>query len=195
MKLVRRNLLNSNNFFVALLFIFIMLYINDHSKLKALEEKAQPKVVIEIDHKTRLEKRTSRLKNVCSQFVVNMRVEHSSVFRRKKQVNSCTGSYFHLQGKDHFICNVLKGGSTSWQVFFGENNINKTFLETCEDKKNCPSSTELKIVQVRHPLERLLATYRHTFKNGGWKAQGNSEMEKEFIIFLALFCGGNCIER
>ena len=67
MKLVRRNLLNSNNFFVVLLFIFIMLYINDHSKLKALEEKTQPKVVIEIDHKTRLEKRTSRLKKVCSQ--------------------------------------------------------------------------------------------------------------------------------
>eukprot|EP00090_Calanus_glacialis_P012606 TRINITY_DN21202_c0_g1_i1.p1 TRINITY_DN21202_c0_g1~~TRINITY_DN21202_c0_g1_i1.p1 ORF type:complete len:347 (-),score=75.10 TRINITY_DN21202_c0_g1_i1:75-1115(-) len=190
LKQLRRNVLKSNNILIVLLFIFVMLYFNDHSKLQAVEQEAVPQVVI--DHKKRLELRRARLQSVCSEYGLSMRVEHGSVFRRKKLVNRCTGSFFHVEGKDHFICNVLKGGSTSWQVFFGENNITRTFLEACEDNHNCPTSSTagLKLVQVRHPLERLLATYRHIFKNGGWKAldlnyQGNPKLEQEYVNFFS----------
>ena len=46
--------------------------------------------------------------------------------------------------------------------------------------------------QVRHPLERLLATWRHLFKNGGWKSldgvaatkpEAKKEMEKKLATF------------
>ena len=37
-------------------------------------------------------------------------------------------------------------------------------------EENCSKSPEVKIIQVRHPFERLLSTYRHVFKNGGWKS-------------------------
>ena len=179
---------------IILLVIFIMLFLTDHSKLDTVEQKAVLKVETLTDHKTRLEERRSRLQSVCRQFGHNMRLEHSSVFKRKKLVNSCTGKYFKIQGKDHFICNVLKGGSSSWEMFFGENNITSFVLASCEDNEmfigNCPSHTELKLVQVRHPLARLLATYRHVFKNSGWKdldvsLQGRPDLEKEYAEFFS----------
>merc|ERR1711874_702542 len=102
---------------VVLLTVFILLYINDHSKLQAREQgRAEPV----IDHHKRLETRRARLISVCREYGLGFRVEHGSVFKRKNPVNRCTGSFFNIAGKDHFICNVLKGGSTSWQVFFGE---------------------------------------------------------------------------
>ena len=71
-------------------------------------------------------------------------------------------------GRQFFLCNVLKGGSTSWQVFLAENGIEKKFMADCPNNR-CSERPDLRLLQVRHPLERLLATYRHLFKNGGWK--------------------------
>ena len=188
MKQIVRNLLRTNNLLLVLLVMFILLYVHDHSKLAAVEQEKVVEPVI--DHNKRMEMRRKRLLSVCGEYGLNYRVEYGSVFKRKDPVNKCTGSYFTLAGKDHFICNVLKGGSTSWQVFFGENNITRTFIEACQDKNNCPASTDLRLLQVRHPLERLLATYRHIFKNGGWKAldlnyQGNPALEEEYRHFFS----------
>ena len=44
------------------------------------------------------------------------RVEHGSIHQKPLQYNECTGTFFRLQHRSHFICNALKSGSTSWQV-------------------------------------------------------------------------------
>jgi len=178
----------SNTLLLLLLLLFIMLYVSDHSKLQTIQNQTVP--TTRPDHRTTMYKRRSLLVRVCGQYGHIMRVQHNSLYRRQKLLNQCMGTYFHLHHKDYFICNVLKGGSTSWQVFFGENNISRTVLETCKGDGNCPSTTQLRLVQVRHPLERLLATYRHVFKNGGWKAldnnyQGNKTMEQEYNKFYS----------
>ena len=103
---------------------------------------------------------------------------------------------------------IFQGGSTSWSFFFGENNITRTYLADCAITNTCPTNLQLRLlqvsphcwcysphtkhpVQVRHPLERLLATWRHIFKNGGWKSldsaqasdQAKARMEAEVEKF------------
>ena len=85
--------------------------------------------------------RRKRLLSVCGEYGLNYRVEYGSVFKRKDPVNKCTGSYFTLAGKDHFICNVLKGGSTSWQRFLDQNKIPTSLLAECVSRDGhytCP---------------------------------------------------------
>ena len=139
-------------------------------------------------------------------------MKHSKSLRTEP-VNRCTGRFFKFDEKDFFICNVLKGGSTSWSFFFGENNITAAFIADCRESGSCPEKPELRLLQVsanrkvkdckrffgnclrfqvRHPLERLLATWRHLFKNGGWKSldgvastkpEAKKEMEKTMAGF------------
>ena len=88
-------------------------------------------------------------------------------------MNKCTARYLEVKGKNVLMCSVLKAGSTSWKTFLRRNNIKTSLLAECKD---CPNEKHVRIIQVRHPMERLLATWRHVFKNGGWKSlEHNSE--------------------
>jgi len=147
-----------------------------------------------------MEGRRKRLEELCKKFEVETRIEHSSLFHRSEPINRCTGRFFKFQEKDFFICNVLKGGSTSWSFFFGENNITAAFIADCRENGTCPKKSELRLLQVRHPLERLLATWRHLFKNGGWKsldgaAATKPELKKEMEKKLAGFTWNYFVEE
>ena len=188
MKVAKKNL---NSVITALMFMFMILYFHDHRELTKLKEKDSKSQLKHIDHKARLEKRKVRLKSVCESFNHPTRVEYSSLFHKSIQNNVCTGTYFKVAKKDHFICNVLKSGSTSWQFFFAENQINNSHIADCSiTPEGCPEKPELKIMQVRHPFDRLLSSYRHIFKNGGWKAldlfwQKNKTIEDFYIKFFS----------
>ena len=162
--------LKSNNILLIFLVIIGTLYISDHVELMKLKNKSEAtkNKFKNINHKERLEQRNKRLKEKCKILYDPTRVEYSSLYQKRVKDNVCTGTYFKVDDKHHFICNVLKAGSTSWEMFFAENKINSTFIAYCQDK-GCPTQTEMKIIQVRHPFERLVSSYRHIFKNGGWK--------------------------
>ena len=72
----------------------------------------------------------------------------SKLALRSEPINRCTGRFFKFQEKDFFICNVLKGGSTSWSFFFGENNITAAFIADCRENGTCPKKSELRLLQV-----------------------------------------------
>ena len=192
LKKFRRTCLKSNNVMFLLMSLFLVLYLREHSLLTAVErgtpEETREEVAVE--HRRVMASRRERLRAACSKYSGGQRSEYGSVYQRSEPVNKCTGTYFHVERRDYYLCNVLKGGSTSWRFFFGENNITSTFIADCRPNGNCPKEPELRLVQVgrtlslldlldlllqvRHPLERLLATWRHVFKNGGWKSLDGS---------------------
>ena len=165
---------------------FIFLYLHDHSQLQEYRNQATEKT-LNINHRERLEKRSERVKHTCNEFNNSMKLEHNALYFKEKIANPCTGTHFQLADRSHFICNVLKGGSTSWEMFFAENRIVHTKIADCyADVKKCPDTSDIKIIQVRHPFERLLSTYRHLFKNGGWKSLdaahlSDPKLEQDFI--------------
>ena len=166
---LRRNFAGrSNPMLTLLLLLFVILYIRDHRQLASRETKEQKGKEVNLSQNVMKERR-ERLISVCEKYQVQGRSEQASIYHRKSPVNRCTGRFFNVGDKDHFICNVLKGGSTSWKFFLGENNITSSLIDECRVAGNCPPQVGLRIVQVRHPLERLLATWRHIFRNGGWK--------------------------
>lgn len=172
--------LKTNNIIKVFLVVFMVLYVHDHRELNRLREHSGDATYSNINHRERLEKRKVRLKEVCESLNNSARVEHSSIFQKRERNNECTGTYFKVAEKDHFICFALKSGSTSWQVFFAENQIKTAFIADCAKNSTCPKYPEVRILQVRHPFERLLSTYRHLFKNGGWKSlelNKNEEVE------------------
>ena len=147
------------------------------------------------DHKARLEERSERVKKVCGDFNNSLRLEYQAIYYEGKASHPCTGTRFSFNQRNHFICNVLKGGSTSWDVFFRENEISniKTFYCDYGDGDGggglCSGKPHINILQVRHPFERLVSTYRHVFKAGGWKSldemySRNPRLEQLFTQFF-----------
>ena len=121
-KTVRRSL--KTNYLLTVLVIGLMLlYLHDHSKLQQLQQQEPIQKTNKIDHKARLQKRSLRIKKICEDFNNTMKLEHNAVYYKEKIANPCTGTHFQLKERSHFICNVLKGGSTSWEMFFKENQI------------------------------------------------------------------------
>ena len=53
--------------------------------------------------------------------------------------------------REHFLCSVLKSGSTSWQVFFHQHQIQTRQIVDCAYNDSCPapSNTHLNIIQVK----------------------------------------------
>ena len=116
-----------------------------------------------------LRKRASYVKSICKMYRDKTRVEWGSLYESDETVNRCTNINFEVNNREFAICNVLKGGSLSWKQFFLYYNIPHTFLNDCQKTQTCPDNFHKKIVQVRHPFEHLLSTWRHIFEGGGWK--------------------------
>ena len=123
-----------------------------------------------------LRNRASYVKSMSRLYRDKTRVEWESLYESYETVNRCTNINFEVNQREFAICNVLKGGSLSWKQFFLYYNIPHTFLDDCQKTQTCPENLHRKIVQVRHPFERLLSTWRHIFKGGGWKL-----LEKRFV--------------
>ena len=49
-----------------------------------------------------------------------------------------------------------------------------------EDLEFLPSEIDFRIVQVRHPMERLLGTWRHLFNDGGWRSLEHPEFVNKY---------------
>ena len=127
-------------------------------------------------------KRQRRLGEVCGRYHSSLSSEHSSLHNRKHPVNERTGSKFEIGENKIFMCNVLKGGSNSWKMFLSKKKIKVTSLE---EEEFSLSYMNKNIVQVRHPMERLLGTWRHLFNDEGWKSLENPEFVDVFEEFYS----------
>ncbi|XP_023342939.1 uncharacterized protein LOC111712480 [Eurytemora carolleeae] len=86
-------------------------------------------------------------------------------------------SQFVMYNASYLHCTLLKGGSNSWNKFMStiQNELNKKPIYTIDEKQiefetitpecwpECADGS-LKIIQVRHPLERLVSAYRYVFE-------------------------------
>ena len=153
--------------------LFMVLYINDERKLQRIRQGCHMSEVSEhISHRERLRLRKKRVNKFCESIRSPFRMEHSSFYKKPVTNDMYTGTFFTVdKDQHHFICQGLKTGSTSWQSFFKANNISWTHQHDCQLNSTCPSlpETSLRMVQVRHPFERLLSGYRHIFMNKGWR--------------------------
>ena len=142
--------------------VTMALYITDERKIERIREGCHMSEHSgHIDHPARLRLRKKRMNKLCESIKSPSRVEHDS-FYKKPLTNETRGTFFTLnkaKDKHHFICHGFKTGSTSWEPFFEENNISFIHLAECQWNSTCPSPamTGLKMVQVRHPFERLLS--------------------------------------
>ena len=97
-------------------------------------------------------RRRSRIKKVCEEYGHKVRVVHSSLYDRNKPVNSLRGTFFQVGT----AVQCVRGGSSSWEVFFQQNKIARVVAGDCEDTPlyvgTCPTKVDLTILQVRHPL-------------------------------------------
>ena len=147
----------------------ITLYITDERKIEPIRKGCHLSEVSGsrygyIDHQERLRFRKKRMNKLCESLRSPSRVEHSS-FYKKPLTNEPRGTFFTVEkDQHHFICHGFKTGSTSWEPFFKANNISFIHLAECQGNSTCPSMTGLRLVQVRHPFERLLSGYRHIFQ-------------------------------
>lgn len=143
--------------------------------------------------------RKFQLDKMCDKYKDPFRIEHRALYKSYPPIHHFT--YFNLNGSSHMMCSILKGGSNSWKIFMqrvdsrvqetgssltsGEfdssehkkpKNDSKTISQSCWP--SCADSS-IKIVQVRHPLERLLSAYRHVFER-------EKTYEDEFMTVVSL---------
>ena len=66
--------------------------------------------------------------------------------------NQSQGTYFHAGRRSHYICKPLKGGSSSWFLFFSQHGLDTNTVAECGVWGDCPVNTGISIIQVPiHP--------------------------------------------
>ena len=113
-----------------------------------------------------MRERAERLRRRCRQLRNDQRLEWSALYQ--DNLNTCTNVFFSLNSKRFQLCNILKGGSRSWKIFFKLHQIPHRFLADCQPGADCRSKGQRRLVQVRHPFERLLSAWRHIFQAEGF---------------------------
>jgi len=138
------------------------------------------------------EARKSLLDDVCDKYKDPFRPENRALYYTYPPMNHF--SFFQYKGSSNMMCSILKGGSNSWSVFMqrvdeemrknpvkvDEDMLSKDDTEKVDEAcwpKCALSST--KVVQVRHPLERLLSAYRYVFER-------SSTYEDQFVQVVSL---------
>ena len=145
--------------------LLALAYLSFYSVRLTKEQEMEPKVNQVM---IRFQKRNQRIHKVCGGYRNNHRLEKVSLYKDTR-VNRCTNTFFSINSRDFSICNVLKGGSMSWKEFFLYYKIPSTFLADCQKTGSCPDIPDRRLMQVRHPFERILSTWRHIFHSGGWR--------------------------
>ena len=120
---------------------------------------------------SQLETRAVRVREYCEDVKHGHKtLVHWRGFRESGNINGDTNMRFRLNQRNFQICSVLKGGSLSWKTFFEINRIPFNYIRNCQDENICGDDVEVtRLMQVRHPFERLLSAWRHIFQAEGWK--------------------------
>lgn len=119
-------------------------------------------------------KRREKFKKVCEKYNNFFRPQYRGLYNRDtKKIHEVT-TYFRTKGRMNLLITFPKVGSTSWLHYWNKHNI-----EIGEDCDNCGRS-ELKniIIQVRHPLEKLVSAYRHVIETKFWPLYFNETQRK-----------------
>ena len=70
--------------------------------------------------------------------------------------NQSQGTYFHAGRRSHYICKPLKGGSSSWYLFFSQHGLDTNTVAECGLRGDCPDNTGISIIQVQISSSSLL---------------------------------------
>ena len=81
-----------NKLLTILLLVFMLLYVNDHSKLLELDRSESAGPVV--DQAGRLRNRTARLTQGCAALQSVIRAERESLYNSLMPLNPCTGTHF-----------------------------------------------------------------------------------------------------
>jgi len=144
--------------------IFNKIEIQDDPRIEL--KKLSPKSSEQIDKRDIFHTRKALLQRSCDKYRHSYyRAEHYILFGSDTRVSNLMRHYFTWQGKLYEVVVPYKAGSNSWGYLIGAKN--NSLQE--EDCKNCRREDIEKIIlQVRHPLERLVSTYKYLFSEEGW---------------------------
>jgi len=125
------------------------------------------------------ESRSKLMKDVCDKYRDPFRPENRGLHQSWPALSHFT--FFKVAGKAHAMCNSLKAGSNSWNIFMDrvqqqqlqeEHAGGHTAVRDTEAATSLPANSScwpdcaprMHLVQVRHPLQRLVSAYRYVFE-------------------------------
>jgi len=112
--------------------------------------------------------RRALLQKACDKYRGNYyRPQHFALFGSDEKTSELVLQFFVWKERLYLARVPFKAGSNSWHQLLVQEDL---YLPAEECVEICQSKNlEKVIVQVRHPLERVISTYRHLFKEEGWR--------------------------